>query len=214
MKKIIAFIILVILIILIITCSYNYYKNKNNNKSRVNKLKSDLDTSEILDSKSNRDDDVIEIEEKDASDQKKDEKKKKSDNKKNSDSKKDSKKSDSNNKSSDAEDDLDNSSVTNEEETHLDVPDTASDDDSGFIKLDYYTIDTVNSTIKVGKTTKIIVNYYPENASVKDTTFVSETKRICKVSSLGKITGLRKGTCSIVVRVKDQSSKSLLLTVK
>ena len=208
MKKILSFIILVILIILIITCSYNYYNN-NNNKSRVNKLKSDLDTSEILDNKSNKDDDVIEIEEKDASDQNKDEE---SNNKK-SDSKKDTKKSDSSNKSSEDED-LDNSSVTNEEETHLDVPDTASDDNNGFVKLDYYTIDTVNSTIKVGKTTKIIVNYYPENASVKDTTFVSETKSICKVSSLGKVTGLKKGTCSIVVRVKDQSSKSLLLTVK
>ena len=186
MKKLIAFIILVILVILVICLSYNYYKKQDT--KRINKLKTDLQTSEVLKDKSisksnnDTDNDRIEVEEQDTN---------------------------KTNKNSDESDD--NDGVT-EEETNLNVPDTASDDNSGFIKLDYYTVSSKDS-IKVGKTTQIKVKYYPENASVKDTMFISENKN-CKVSSLGKVTGLKKGTCSILVKVKDQSTKSLLLTVK
>ena len=100
-----------------------------------------------------------------------------------------------------------------EEETNVNVPDTASNDNNGFVKLNSFSIDLGKYILKVGDSTNVIVKYNPSNASVKDTTFISENKN-CKVSSLGKVTGLKKGTCSILVKVKNQNSKSLLLTVK
>ncbi len=187
MKKIIAFIILVILVILVICLSYNYYKKQDS--KRVNKLKTDLETSEILNNKSSNDnDDEIVVEEKDTN---------------NSESKK---------KKTESEEVISDDGAI-EEETNLDVPDTASNDNNGFIKLVDYDISSTKDVIKVGKTTQIKVTYYPENASIKDTEFVSENKN-CKVSSLGKVTGLKKGACSILVKVKDKTTKSLLLTVK
>lgn len=191
MKKIIAFIILVILVILVICLSFNYYKKQDAQSNKVNKLKTDLETSEILNEKS--DNDKIEVEETDT-------------NKKESTDSDSSKKESSDNDTTVEED--------SEEETNLNVPDTASDDDNGFVKLNSFSVSSKVSSIKVGKSTKLVVNYYPENASIKDTTFISETKNICKVSSLGKVTGIKKGTCSIVVKVKDQNSQSLLLSVK
>ena len=185
MKKIIAFIILVIIVILIISLSYNYYKNKDIKNEKLNKLKSDLETSEILNNKSSKDDssksdsddDTIEVEENDTNES----------------------------KSDDGE---------STEETNLNVPDTASNDETGYVKLDSYTVESSKSSIKVGKSVKLVVNYYPSNASEKDTLFVSETKDTCKVSSLGKVTGLKKGVCIIKVKVKNMNTNSLLLDVK
>ena len=124
-------------------------------------------------------------------------------------SSKSSNKSSSKAKSTTSNDSDDEDSV---EQTNTNVPDTASNDNNGFVKLNYFTVSAKNS-IKVGDSTKIIVKYYPENASIKDTTFTSLNNN-CTVTSLGKVTGLNKGTCSILVKVSGQSAKSLLLTVK
>ncbi len=221
MKKIIAFIILVILVILIICLSYNYYKKQDAQRAKVNKLKTDLETSEILDNKNKNDadSDKIEVEEKDnnssetdseddsSKSEEKDSSKDSSKSKKSTDSNK------SNSNSSDEEDVIIDDDGETEEETNVNVPDTASNDNNGFVKLNSFSIDLGKYILKVGESTNVIVKYNPSNASVKDTTFISENKN-CKVSSLGKVTGLKKGTCSILVKVKNQNSKSLLLTVK
>lgn len=220
MKKIIAFIILVILVILIICLSYNYYKKQDAQKAKINKLKTDLETSEILDNKNKKDadSDKIEVEEKDTNSSENDSEEDSSKSKE-KDSSKDSSKSNkssdskkSNNNSSEEDVIIDDDGAT-EEETNVNVPDTASNDNNGFVKLNSFSIDLGKYSLKVGESTNVIVTYNPSNASVKDTTFISENKN-CKVSSLGKVTGLKKGTCSILVKVKNQNSKSLLLTVK
>lgn len=203
MKKIIAFIILVILVILVICLSYNYYKKQDS--SRVNKLKTDLETSEILNNKSksssdNDDSDKIVVEERDTN----------TTSEFDESSSKSSKKSSSKSKTKTSNESDDGDSV---EETNTNVPDTASNDNNGFVKLDYFIVSSEKDSIKVGKSTKVIVKYYPENASIKDTTFTSQNNN-CTVTSLGKVTGLNKGTCSILIKVKGQSAKSLLLTVK
>jgi FtsZ-interacting cell division protein ZipA len=224
MKKIIAFIILVILVILIICLSYNYYKKQDAQKAKVNKLKTDLETSEILDNKNKNDadSDKIEVEEKDTnssesdSDEEESSKSNSKEKDKSNDSSKSKKSTDSNKSnddSSDEEDVIIDDDGETEEETNVNVPDTASNDNNGFVKLNSFSIDLGKYSLKVGESTNVIVKYNPSNASVKDTTFVSENKN-CKVSSLGKVTGLKKGTCSILVKVKNQNSKSLLLTVK
>jgi hypothetical protein len=218
MKKIIAFIILVILVILIICLSYNYYKKQDAQRAKVNKLKTDLETSEILDNKNKKDadSDKIEVEEKDTNSSENDSDEKESSKSKEKEKTNDSSKSNKSNDDS-SDDDYDDISIddedVSEEDTNVNVPDTASNDNNGFVKLNSYSIDLGKFILKVGESTNVIVKYNPSNASVKDTTFVSENKN-CKVSSLGKVTGLKKGTCSILVKVKNQNSKSLLLTVK
>ncbi len=193
MKKIIAFIILVILVILVICLSYNYYKKQD--AKRVNKLKSDLETSEILNNNSNSDDnDRIEVEEQDTNNS--------------TDESKKSKKT----KKSSSEDSIVDDGET-EEETTMNVPDTASNDNKGYIKLKSYSVSINDSIIKVGKSTNIKVTYNPKNASIRDTAFKSLNNN-CKVSSLGKVTGLKKGACSIIVKVKGLSSKNIVLAVK
>lgn len=59
-----------------------------------------------------------------------------------------------------------NTTTTNT--NNVSVPDTATDDDSNFIKVDSYTASLEKEVIKIGETTKIDIKIYPKNASLKD----------------------------------------------
>ena len=49
---------------------------------------------------------------------------------------------------------------------------------------------------------------------LKNSSNCSENNSICQVTSLGKVTGISKGTCSILVKVKNSNTKNVILTVK
>ena len=92
-------------------------------------------------------------------------------------------------------------------------PDTATADDSNFIKVDSYTASIEKEVIKVGETTKIDINIYPKNASLKDVNFIVETSGI-KVDSFGKVKGIIPGKYKIRVEVKNCPSYILNIEVR
>lgn len=104
-----------------------------------------------------------------------------------------------------------NTTTTNT--NNVSVPDTATDDDSNFIKVDSYTASIEKEVIKVGKTTKIDIKIYPKNASLKDVNFIVETSGI-KVDSFGKVKGIIPGKYRIRVEVKNCPSYILNIEVR
>ena len=96
---------------------------------------------------------------------------------------------------------------------NVSVPDTATDDDSNFIKVDSYTASIEKEVIKVGETTKIDIKIYPKNASLKDVNFIVETSGI-KVDSFGKVKGIIPGKYRIRVEVKNCPSYILNIEVR
>lgn len=104
-----------------------------------------------------------------------------------------------------------NNTTTNT--NNVSVPDTATDDDSNFIKVDSYTASIEKEVISVGETTKIDINIYPKNASLKDVNFIVETSGI-KVDSFGKVKGIVPGKYKIRVEVKKCPSYILNIEVR
>lgn len=96
---------------------------------------------------------------------------------------------------------------------NVSVPDTATDDDSNFIKVDSYTASIEKEVITVGETTKIDIKIYPKNASLKDVNFIVETSGI-KVDSFGKVKGIIPGKYKIRVEVKNCPSYILNIEVR
>lgn len=103
--------------------------------------------------------------------------------------------------------------TTTKSTNNVSVPDTATDDDSNFIKVDSYTASIEKEVIKVGETTKIDVKIYPKNASLKDVNFIVETSGI-KVDSFGKVKGIIPGKYRIRVEVKNCPSYILNIEVR
>ena len=104
-----------------------------------------------------------------------------------------------------------NNTTTNT--NNVSVPDTATDDDSNFIKVDSYTASIEKEVIKVGETTKIDIKIYPKNASLKDVNFIVETSGI-KLDSFGKVKGIILGKYRIRVEVKNCPSYILNIEVR
>lgn len=76
---------------------------------------------------------------------------------------------------------------------------------------------SVNSkNIKVKGTYTIKTTITPSNAASKKLSYTSSNKKIATVSSTGKVTGKKKGTCYITVKTTDGSklSKKVKITVK
>lgn len=96
---------------------------------------------------------------------------------------------------------------------NVSVPDTATDDDSNFIKVDSYTASLEKEVIKIGETTKIDIKIYPKNASLKDVNFIVEASGI-KVDSFGKVKGIIPGKYRIRVEVKNCPSYILNIEVR
>lgn len=71
-------------------------------------------------------------------------------------------------------------------------------------------------TLKKGKTFQIKATIKPANATNKTLSYSSNKKKIATVSSKGKITAKKKGTCIITVKTTDGSGikKKITITVK
>lgn len=94
------------------------------------------------------------------------------------------------------------------------VPDTASDNDSGYIKIDHYTVSVDKSTLNVGDTSRIHVNVFPRNASEREVSFVSSDNSILKVNSFGKMKALSSGEVTVTIKVKNCDDYNLKVNVK
>ncbi len=69
-------------------------------------------------------------------------------------------------------------------------------------------------TLNKGKSLQLKVKVTPKNAKNKKVTYKSSNKKIVKVTSKGKITGVKNGSATIKVTAKDGSKKKATLKVK
>lgn len=190
MKKFFGFLFIVLLIILIIFFSNRYYskKEKANNLIEAGKEKVDVIKHKKVD-----------LDEVDSSDTKN------KDSEETTDVVKVEEKDDSKSNTNTNTNTTNNNSAV--------VPNTASDDEDGYVKVESYEVLLNKDSIKVGESTRVKVNVKPQNASEKDVTYLSKTPNVCSVSAMGKINGLASGDCLIFINVKNASSHKLLIRI-
>ena len=99
------------------------------------------------------------------------------------------------------------------EEDH-EVPDTASEDDYGYIPVKAYDVSPNKTVLNVGESGKINVSIYPKNASNREVVFLSSNPKILKVDSFGKMKALRRGEVTVTVKVSGQKDSSFIVSVK
>ena len=191
MKKLLGFLFIVLLIIFIIVFSNRYYSKKDVNGNYINSgtNKTDIvkhkkvDLDDISINKNKKKENVEEVKDEDVD----------------------------NTNTSDTTTTNTNTDTSTNKDTY--VPNTATDDNSDYVKIDYYKINVGSRNLNVGETTDIIVKVYPENASEKEVSFESLSNNICSVTSMGKVRTYSKGDCRILIKVKNTNSYNLLINV-
>jgi uncharacterized protein YjdB len=93
------------------------------------------------------------------------------------------------------------------------VPNTASIGDGEFIPVDHVDVKIAESVIKVDQRTKIVVTFYPGNASDRNVFFSSNDKNVARVTSTGEVIGVGKGSTIIDVTVQDDTYKVLVTVI-
>ena len=93
------------------------------------------------------------------------------------------------------------------------VPNTASIGDGEFIPVDYVDVKIAESVIKVDQRTKIVVTFYPGNASDRSAFYSSNDKSIARVTSTGEVIGVGEGSTIIDVTVQGDTYKVLVTVI-
>lgn len=92
--------------------------------------------------------------------------------------------------------------------------DSGSNTTSG-TKVKKITLNKTSATIKRKKTVQLSVKTYtPSNATTKGVTWSSSNSKVAKVSSSGKVTGVKKGTVTITAKAKDGSNVKATCKIK
>ena len=94
------------------------------------------------------------------------------------------------------------------------VPDTASDDNSGYVPVESFSVNIKNKVLNVGDIEQIIVNIYPSNASEKEVAFTSSNKDVLTVTSTGIIKAKKSGSSLITVSMKNHNDYKIIINVK
>lgn len=93
------------------------------------------------------------------------------------------------------------------------VPNTASIGDGEFIPVDYVDVKIAESVIKVDQRTKIVVTFYPGNASDRSAFYSSNDKSVARVTSTGEVIGVGEGSTIIDVTVQGDTYKVLVTVI-
>lgn len=93
------------------------------------------------------------------------------------------------------------------------VPNTASIGDGEFIPVDHVDVKIAESVIKVDQRTKIVVTFYPGNASDRSVFFSSNDKSVARVTSTGEVIGVGEGSTIIDVTVQGDTYKVLVTVI-
>ena len=104
--------------------------------------------------------------------------------------------------------------TVNKNDSVEEVPDTATDDDSGYIPVESFSVNVKNSVLNVGDTEQIIVNVYPSNASEKEIIFTSSNKDVLTVTSTGIIKAKQSGSSLVTVSMKNHNDYKIIINVK
>lgn len=62
--------------------------------------------------------------------------------------------------------------------------------------------------VKVGKSVQLHASVSPSNSTKKALKYTSSNKKIAKISASGKVTGIKKGSCTITIKTTDKSKLS------
>ncbi len=94
-------------------------------------------------------------------------------------------------------------------------PVSSSSNTSSGVKVTKITLNKTSATIKKKKTVQLSVEKYaPSNPTTKGVTWSSSNSKIAKVSSSGKVTGVKKGTVTITATAKDGSKVKATCKIK
>lgn len=93
------------------------------------------------------------------------------------------------------------------------VPNTASIGDGEFIPVDHVDVKIAESVIKVDQRTKIVVTFYPGNASDRNVFYSSNDKNVVRVTSTGEVIGVGEGSTIIDVTVQSDTYKILVTVI-
>lgn len=94
-------------------------------------------------------------------------------------------------------------------------PVSSSSNTSSGVKVTKITLNKTSATIKKKKTVQLSVEKYaPSNSTTKGVTWSSSNSKIAKVSSSGKVTGVKKGTVTITATAKDGSKVKATCKIK
>ena len=102
---------------------------------------------------------------------------------------------------------------SNEAENTGNVPNTASIGDGEFIPVDHVDVKIAESVIKVDQRTKIVVTFYPGNASDRNVFYSSNDKNVARVTSTGEVIGVGEGSTIIDVTVQGDTYKILVTVI-
>ena len=107
-----------------------------------------------------------------------------------------------------------NSNVpSSEAENTGNVPNTASFGDGDYIPVEYVDVKIAESVISIGSKTKILVTFYPGNASDRNVFYSSNDKSVARVTSTGEVIGVGVGSTVIDVTVQDDTYKILVTVI-
>ena len=101
---------------------------------------------------------------------------------------------------------------SNEAENTGNVPNTASIGDGEFIPVDHVDVKIAESVIKVDQRTKIVVTFYPGNASDRSVFYSSNDKSVARVTSTGEVIGVGEGS-TIIDDTDQRDTYKILVTV-
>ena len=117
-----------------------------------------------------------------------------------------------------------NQSVENENTNYNEVSDnntnnnvgtytTTNNNDNNIIPVEKFNSKINNNRLYVGETANITTTIYPDNATIKDTTYASSNKNIAIVSKDGVVTAINPGICYITITVKNVGSGQIKVNV-
>ena len=104
--------------------------------------------------------------------------------------------------------------AVNKKDSVDEVPDTATDDNSGYIPVESFSVNIKNSVLNVGDSEQIIVNINPSNASLKEVIFTSSNKDVLTVTSTGIIKAKKSGSSLVTVSMKNHNDYKIIINVK
>ena len=93
------------------------------------------------------------------------------------------------------------------------VPNTASAGDGEFIPVDHVDVSIAESEIGIGQKTRILVTFYPGNASDRSVFYSSNDKSVARVTSTGEVTGVGVGSTIIDVTTQGETYKVLVTVI-
>lgn len=104
--------------------------------------------------------------------------------------------------------------TVNKDDSVNDVPDTATNDNSGYVPVDSFEVIIKNKVLNIGDTEQINVIINPSNASEKEVIFTSSNKDVLTVTSTGIIKAKKSGSSLITVSMKNHNDYKIIINVK